>query len=163
MRIRLHARGRPWQVIRARGWNFPSAAIGCKEGAPAAAMELNPFAYDFHEDPYPTYHWLREHAPVYRNEALDFYALSRFADVFAAILDHETYSSAKGTVLEIDATMIENFPIILFMDPPRHTRLRKLVGHAFTPRRIAALEATARALAVHYLDRIVERGTCDFI
>jgi len=126
-------------------------------------MELNPFSYDFHENPYPTYKWLRDHAPVYRNHDIDFYALSRYQDVFDATVDHETYSSAKGTVLEIDPKMVEMFPIILFMDPPRHTRLRKLVSHAFTPRRIAALEPIIRALAKDYLDRIVECGGCDFV
>ena len=126
-------------------------------------MELSPFSYEFHENPYPTYKWLRDHAPVYRNDELDFYALSRYRDVFDATVDHETYSSAKGTVLEIDPKMVEMFPIILFMDPPRHTRLRKLVSHAFTPRRIAALEPIIRALAQDYLDRIVERGSCDFV
>jgi hypothetical protein len=126
-------------------------------------MELNPFAYDFHEDPYPVYAWLREHAPLYYNEALGFYALSRYACVQAAIVDPETYSSAKGTVLEITPEMIDQFPIILFMDPPRHTRLRRLVSHAFTPRRIAALESTARALAKGFVERIVERGACDFV
>ena len=116
-----------------------------------------------HENPYPIYTWLRAHAPLYRNDALSFYALSRYADVYDAIVDPQTYSSAKGTVLEIAPEMIDQFPIILFMDPPRHTRLRKLVSHAFTPRRIAALEPTIRALAVEYIDRIVEAGACDFI
>jgi cytochrome P450 len=126
-------------------------------------MELNPFAYDFHENPYPTYAWLRDSAPLYRNDTLNFYALARYADVYQAIVDPETYSSAKGTVLEIAPEMIEQYPIILFMDPPRHTRLRKLVSHAFTPRRIAALEPTVRQLSTAYLDRIVEQGSCDFI
>jgi cytochrome P450 len=126
-------------------------------------MELNPFSYDFHENPYPIYRWLRDHAPVYRNDALNFYALSRYDDVLAAILDHDAYSSAKGTVLEIKPEMIEQFPIILFMDPPRHTRLRKLVSHAFTPRRMAALEPTVRALATDYIDRMLDQGSCDFI
>jgi len=126
-------------------------------------MELNPFSYGFHEDPYSTYRWLRDNAPVYRNDELNFYALSRYQDVLDASVDHETYSSAKGTVLEMDPKMAEAFPIILFMDPPRQTRLRKLVSAAFTPRRIAALEPIIRALAVRYLDRIVDRGECDFI
>ena len=128
-----------------------------------ARMELNPFSYAFHENPYPIYRWLRDEAPVYRNDDLDFYALSRYADVFDAIVDHETFSSAQGTVLEIKPEMIGTYPIILFMDPPRHTRLRKLVSHAFTPRRIAALEPTVRALAVGYIDRMIEERSCDFI
>jgi cytochrome P450 len=44
-------------------------------------MELNPFSHEFHENPYPLYRWLRDHAPIYRNDALDFWALSRFQDV----------------------------------------------------------------------------------
>ena len=126
-------------------------------------MDLNPFSYAFHEDPYPTYRWLRENAPVYRNEELDFYALSRYRDVLDASVDHETYSSAKGTVLEMDPQMVEAVPIILFMDPPRQTRLRRLVSQAFTPRRIGALEPTIRSFAVRFLDRIVEQGSCDYV
>jgi len=126
-------------------------------------MELNPFSYAFHADPYPTYRALRRAAPVYRNDALDFWALSRWDDVLAAALDHETYSSAKGTVLEIDPAMIEAYPIILFMDPPRQTRLRRLVSKAFTPARIGALEPFVRATAVELLDGLVPAGRCDFI
>lgn len=65
-------------------------------------MELNPFSYAFHDDPYPTYRWLRDNAPVYHNEAPGFYALSRYADVLAASIDHGTDSSAKGTGLGMD-------------------------------------------------------------
>lgn len=126
-------------------------------------MELNPFSYDFHADPYPTYRWLRDHAPVYRNDALDFWALSRWDDVLAGSLAHEVYSSAKGTVLEIDPSMIEGFPIIIFMDPPRQTRLRRLVSKAFTPARIGALEPFVRATAIELIERMVAAGRADFI
>jgi cytochrome P450 len=126
-------------------------------------MELNPFSYAFHDDPYPTYRWLRDHAPVYRNDALDFYALSRHEDVLAASLDHTTYTSSKGTVLEMDPESIAGLPMIIFMDPPRQTRLRRLVSGAFTARRIAELEHTIRALAASLLDPIVEVGHCDFV
>src|SRR5262249_55742802 len=113
---------------------------------PRANMELNPFAHEFHEDPYPTYRWLRDHAPLYRNEALDFFALSRFRDVLAASYDWETYSSAEGTTVErLDARMFDATPMMIFLDPPPHDRLRKLVSRAFTPRRVAELEAFARA------------------
>ena len=126
-------------------------------------MELNPFSYAFHENPYPTYKWLRDHAPVYRNDALDFYALSRYSDVVEASLDHRTYSSAKGTTLELDPELIDALPMILFMDPPRQTRIRRLVSPAFTPRRIADLEPTIRSLAARFLSPIVQRGYCDFV
>ena len=82
-------------------------------------MELNPFSYAFHADPYPTYRALRRAAPVYRNDALDFWALSRWDDVLAAALDHETYSSAKGTVLEIDPAMKSQRCLLYTSPSPR--------------------------------------------
>jgi cytochrome P450 len=127
-------------------------------------VELNPFSYDFHEDPYPTYRWLRDHAPLYRNEPLDFWALSRFEDVMSAFVDWETYSSAEGTLLErLDPTYLEMTPMMIFLDPPRHDRLRKLVSRAFTPRRVAALEPFMRDIAVRLLEPLAVAGGGDFV
>src|SRR5215510_13826629 len=127
-------------------------------------MELNPFSYEFHDDPYPTYRWLRDHAPLYRNDALDFWALSRYQDVVEASLDWETYSSAQGTTLErMDPRLFETRPMIIFLDPPRHDRLRKLVSRAFTPRRVASLEPLVREIAVRLLEPLVEHGGGDFV
>jgi cytochrome P450 len=127
-------------------------------------VELNPFSWEFHENPWPTYRWLRDHAPLYRNDALDFWALSRFRDVLDAHVDWETYSSAEGTVLErLDPRYLEATPMMIFIDPPRHDRLRKLVSRAFTPRRVAALEPFIRATAARLLDPLVEAGAGDFV
>jgi cytochrome P450 len=60
----------------------------------------SPFDYEVQEDPYPAYAWLRESAPVYRNDHADFWALSRHADVAAAWPDSERFSSANGVHLE---------------------------------------------------------------
>ena len=61
-------------------------------------MELNPFSWEFHEDPYPTYRWLRDHAPLYRNEAMRLLgAVALTATSWDAFVDWETYSSAAGT------------------------------------------------------------------
>ena len=65
-----------------------------------APLVYSPFAYEIHEDPYPTYARLREEAPAYHNPELDFWALSRFDDVHAAMQDWETYSSSAGVSLE---------------------------------------------------------------
>jgi cytochrome P450 len=127
-------------------------------------MELNPFSYEFHEDPYPTYRWLRDHAPLYRNDALGFWALSRYRDVLAASLDWESYSSAEGTTLErMDPRLFETRPMIIFLDPPRHDRLRKLVSRAFTPRRVAELEPFIRATVARLLDVVARDGRGDFV
>jgi cytochrome P450 len=127
-------------------------------------MELNPFSHEFHEDPYPTYRWLRDHAPLYRNDALGFWALSRFRDVVDASYDWETYSSAEGTTVErLDPRLLELTPMMIFLDPPRHDRLRKLVSRVFTPRRVAELEPFIRETVVRLLEPLARDGGGDFV
>jgi cytochrome P450 len=126
-----------------------------------APLVYSPFAYDIHEDPYPTYARLRAEAPAYHNPELDFWALSRFADVKAAMQDWETYSSADGVSLEKGSRARP--PMIIMMDPPRQQKLRRLVSKAFTPRRVAAMEPQIRALARKHLAPLVGRGAFDFI
>jgi len=127
-------------------------------------MELNPFAHEFHEDPHPVYRWLRAHAPLYRNDALGFWALSRYADVRAASLDWATYSSAEGTTVErLDPEWFVERPMMIFMDPPRHGRLRALVSRVFTPRRVAELEPFVRATAARLLDPLAAAGGGDVV
>lgn len=129
----------------------------------AAPLEYDPYSYELDEDPYPVYRWMQDHAPVYRSEKHDFWALTRYQDCLDALVDHETWSSACGTVLELmDGTEFE-WPMIIFMDPPRQTRMRNLVSKAFTPRRIAALEPSIREIATRYLDRLVGAGRADFV
>ncbi|HVM52348.1 MAG TPA: cytochrome P450, partial [Acidimicrobiales bacterium] len=126
-------------------------------------MELNPFSYEFHADPYPTYRWLRDNAPCYRNEALGFWALTRYADVLDASRDWETFSSADGPMIEKMSDDHRFLPMLINLDPPRHDELRSLVSRVFTPRRVAALEAEARRIAAQYLDRLAAAGGGDFV
>lgn len=127
-------------------------------------MDLNPFSWDFHADPYPTYRWLRDEAPIYRNDAMGFWALSRWDDVLAATHDWQTYSSAEGTTIErVDPKWLQVTPMMIFQDPPQHDRLRKLVNKVFTPRRIGALEPFVRTTAVKLLDDLRARGGGDFV
>ena len=60
-----------------------------------------PYDIEINADPYPVFHRLREEAPLYRNDAHDFYALSRFDDVERALVDRETYISSRGAILEL--------------------------------------------------------------
>jgi cytochrome P450 len=126
-------------------------------------MEYDPYSYELDEDPYPVYKWLRDEEPIYYNEKLDFWAVTRFEDCWNAYLDFETFSSARGTVLEIMESGFEAGPLMIFMDPPRQTRLRNLVNAAFTPRQIGDLEPKIREIATGYLDALVEKGSCDIV
>jgi len=125
----------------------------------------DPYDYAIHEDPYPTYARLRAEAPVFYNDTLDFFAFSRHADVLGAFRDVDHYSNAYGVSLDPAAFGPEAHRSMSFlaMDPPRHTRMRSLVGKSFTPRRVAAMEDDIRRLAVTHIERALERGSFDFI
>lgn len=130
-----------------------------------AAVLFDPYDYAFHEDPYPTYAALREHAPLYRNEALGFWALSRHADVDDAFRDPERFSSADGVSLDAAATgpQAERVMSFLAMDAPRHLRLRSTVMKGFTPRRVRELEGRVREITREHLRATLENDDFDFI
>ncbi len=127
--------------------------------------EYDPYAYEMHEDPYPTYAELRALAPAYRNERLGFWALSRHADVLAGFRDTARYSNRNGVSLDPASSHPRAHQMMSFlaMDPPRHTRMRALVSRGFTPRRIAELEPRIREIASAHIDAFVATGRCDFI
>jgi cytochrome P450 len=125
--------------------------------------EYDPFSYELDHDPYPTYRWMRDHAPLYHNERLDFWALTRFQDNYEAFIDPLTWSSNHGTSLEFMNTPKPGTGLMIWMDPPRHTRYRKLVSKAFTPAKIGALEPMIRGIACAYLDPLVGRPRFDVV
>lgn len=102
-------------------------------------------------DPYPAYAWLREHDPVHRHPD-GFWVLSRFEDVWQAIFDTETFSSAQGITFTNEVQLLGLAPNLVMLDPPRHTELRGLIRQGFTPRRIAELEGDIRTFVRGRLD-----------
>jgi cytochrome P450 len=131
---------------------------------PADAVHYDPYDVDIDRDPYPTWRWLRDETPLYRNEALDFYALSRWDDVKPALVDWDTYRSGRGTVLEIISAGVEIPPgIVLFEDPPIHDAHRALLARVFTPRQMLDLEPLVRSYCVSALDALVGRDEFDII
>jgi cytochrome P450 len=130
-----------------------------------APLTYSPYDYAIHEDPYPTYARLRAEAPVFYNEDLDFFALSRHADVLAAFRDVDHFSNANGVSLDPAAygPNAHKAMSLLAMDPPDHTRMRSIVGKSFTPRRVAAMEESIRELVIAHLIPALESGTFDFI
>ena len=137
------------------------AATATAEGPVA----YSPYAYQIHEDPYPVYARLRAEAPVYRNDELDFWALSRHEDVLGAFRNLDGFSNASGVSLEPSAfgPDAHKFMSFLALDPPRHTRMRSLVGKGFTPTKVAQMEERIRAIALEHLEPALERGSFDFI
>jgi cytochrome P450 len=129
-------------------------------GRPPGSLYWDPYDTTIDDAPYELWKQLRDDAPVYRNDPLDFWALSRFSDVEAAHRDTATFSSAHGTVLERMTREVASTGMMIFVDPPEHTRLRALVSRALTPRRVAALESDIRLLCSTLLDR--HEGTNGF-
>ena len=130
---------------------------------------LDPYNYDFHEDPYPYYRRLRDEAPLYYNEELKFWALSRHQDVLQGFRNSTTLSNKYGVSLDPasrgpHASKTMSF---LAMDDPAHLRLRTLVSKGFTPRRIRELEPRVTEIAVKHLDNMLERAaageTVDYV
>ena len=130
-----------------------------------APLAYSPYDYAIHEDPYPTYARLRTESPVFFNGALDFFAFSRHADVLAAFRDVDHYSSSYGVSLDPAAFGPDAHKAMSFLalDPPRHTRMRSIVGKSFTPRRVAAMEERIRELAIQYIEPAVDARTFDFV
>src|ERR1700755_1211892 len=109
--------------------------------------EYNPFDPAFYTtDPFGTYRWMRDEAPVYSRERYGCWALTRFDDVRAAVLDPGTYRSFEG--MDIDDSALEQAPpgSLPNMDNPRHDQVRRCSQPSFLPRRVAELEAAIRAV-----------------
>ncbi len=114
------------------------------------------------DDPYPLYRRLRDDAPLYHDPARGIWAFSRFEDVQQAARDWSTFSSAEGNDHD-------DFPLLLApagdlagVDPPTHTRMRKVIHGAFGPSEIRArFEPAVRAKTIRLIDQFADRGTAD--
>jgi len=130
----------------------------------ASHVYYDPWDAELNADPYPMFKRLRDDAPLYYNEPHDFYALSRFDDVNRALVDNQTFSSAKGVVLEILKSGMEIPPgTLIFEDPPIHDIHRNLLSRAFIPRKINALEPKVREFTARCLDPLVGGERLDFV
>ncbi len=126
-------------------------------------LSYDPYNVEIDADPYPMYQRLRDEAPLYYNAKFDFWGLSRFADVEAALRDVENLSSAKGDILEVvKAEPVMPLGVFINEDPPLHTVHRLLVSRAFTPRKMQAIENQVRAFCAACLDPLTDGDRFDF-
>jgi cholest-4-en-3-one 26-monooxygenase len=124
-----------------------------------------------HGFPHETFSVLRDEAPVWRHprtpqlDAIgseEFWVVSRLADVMTVSHDHERFRSFEGPRLA-GWEPARRGQMLITMDPPDHTRLRRLVSSGFTPRRVAMLDAQAREWAVKIVEHALEQGECNFV
>lgn len=128
-------------------------------------MDYNPFVPAVQQNPFPYYAYLRQHAPVYQVPGAGFWAVSRYDDVYPALRSPHLFSSSlmiAGFTGDLDP-FPSGAPAIIANDPPDHTRLRKLVNRAFTPRRVASLERHIHEVVHRLLEQVPARGTFDVV
>ena len=124
-----------------------------KDTPAASGLAYNPFRSGFYADPRPVYRRLRDEAPVFWSADCNFWVLSRYDDVRAALLNWQAFSNeagsgSTGAVGEI----FQQAPNLLMFDPPRHTHLRKIIARLITPERMLGLKDYVRARVTELLD-----------
>lgn len=124
----------------------------------------DPYDREILADPYPCFRRLRDAAPLYYNERYDFWAVSRFADVEAALIDKNTFSNEKGVLLDIVKADIEMPPgTLIHEQDPSHAIHRQLLSRVFTPRAMLAIEPQVRSFCAQRLDELVGRDSFDVV
>jgi cytochrome P450 len=134
------------------------------------------FTWEFASDPYPAYAWLREHAPVHRTtlpSGVEAWLVTRYADAREVLADarlsknpvhhSQTAAHAKGKIGIPGERSADLMTHLLNIDPPDHTRLRRLVSKAFTPRRVAAFAPRVQEVTDRLIDAFAARGHADLI
>ena len=134
--------------------------------AVAATFDIAALDRDFYENPYPVFHALRRHAPVHRM-ANGAWFLTRYADLDAIYHDPKLFSSDKTVDFRRtmgDTSLYEHHTTsLVFNDPPGHTRVRKRLTPAFTPRALRALEARVHEVVAASLDDVAGMGSFDLL
>lgn len=132
----------------------------------ARVFDINAIGPGFRDDPYPVYAALRAHDPVHRNPDGSYF-LTRHADLAAVYKDPAMSSDKRaefGPKFGTDTPLYAHHTTsLVFNDPPRHTRVRKLIAAAFTPRAIAALRPRIDGVVAGLLDRAEDAGTFDLM
>ncbi|MFB6979665.1 cytochrome P450 family protein [Streptomyces scopuliridis] len=133
------------------------------------------FTWEFAADPYPAYAWLREHSPVHRTalpSGVEAWLVTRYVDARQALADarlsknpthHAGPAHAKGKTGIPGERKAELMTHLLNIDPPDHTRLRRLVSKAFTPRRVAEFAPRVQELTDRLIDDFAAKGEADLI
>ncbi|MFG2913216.1 cytochrome P450 [Kitasatospora sp. NPDC048298] len=149
----------------------PARPAAASSDAPAPQL----FTWEFASDPYPAYAWLREHAPVHRTtlpSGVEAWLVTRYADARQALADsrlsknpahHSEQAHRTGRVGIPGERQADLMTHLLNIDPPDHTRLRRLVSKAFTPRRVAEFEPRVQQLTDRLIDGFAQRGSADLI
>src|SRR3954452_25545476 len=129
-------------------------------------VKFVPCSAESWRNPWGMYAALRDHDPVHYVEDGDYWVLSRYADVAAAALDTETFSSAQGLTFTYDdmaAAGLEEIQPMVFLDPPEHGEFRRLVVRGFTPRQVMSVEPEIRSFVIERIEQLRAAGGGDIV
>ena len=146
-------------------WRLPAAHGVALWEMLCRGATYNPLSQSVIQDPYEVYRKLRRHSPVHRSVILGSWVLSRYEDVVATVRDHERFSNDPSW-REPNTSVLRPAPddySILLMDPPDHSRLRKIAATVFARARLAALSETITRTAAELIDRAARRRTIDWV
>jgi len=125
-------------------------------------VDYSPYDPAVQHNPFPYYRWMRDEAPVYHNEEVGFWALTRFDDVIRASMEPNRFVSGMGMTIE-GLDVAEGNDILINKDEPAHNWHRRLVSRVFTPLAVSAQEDTIRAIARRMIGRVRGDGRMDVI
>jgi cytochrome P450 len=127
-----------------------------------AAIGFDPYDPVFQRDPYHFYKFLYDQPPIVLDLAFPTVLLARYSDVVTALRDPQSFSSTPR-VQTPQALIFGGAPTLILTDPPVHTRLRRLVGQAFAPRRMREIEPRIRQITDDLLAVVEQKGSFDAI
>lgn len=128
------------------------------------SVQYSPFDQAIFDDPYPVYERLRSESPVHYLEEFDCWALSTFEDVWNACQSPDAFTAEKGTTAgHVLQHVVEVFPALDMMDPPRHTEHRALISPRFLPGKVQSFEKDFRKIVRDRLEIVRSRGRFDVV
>ena len=146
-------------------WKLPAAGVVALWETVSRGATYNPLSPSVIQNPYPVYRRLRRHSPVHHSAILGSWVLTRYDDVVATVKDHKSFSNDprwRGPNTSVLRPAPDDYSILL-MDPPDHSRLRKVAATVFARARLATLSETITHTAARLIDRAVRRGTIDWV
>ena len=136
-------------------------------------IDFDPFTAAALADPYPDFARFVERQPVFRSDELGLWVVSRYADVKQVLRRHEVFSAANALAPitppcpaaghALAAGGFRSIPTLTNVDPPAHTRTRRIAQTAFSPRRVAALEPFVRDLVRRFIDERLHEGRAEIV
>ena len=151
----------------------PSKQAPTADGGPGASPEFDPFAPAFLADPYPWFARYRAQHPVFYAPELGYWVIAPYHDVRTAFRDTATYSAANTlapirppcprAAAALREGGFRSVPTLTNADPPAHTRARRIANAGFTPRLVARLEGSIRALVVRLIEERLRGGRADIV